>query len=165
MTGDRETLRAKTYGHIVWLALLSSCAGYTPGQKAYWDAKVKEMCEKDGGVTVYEVVHLTQSDYGNLAPDRSIAIPDERSPNKQNPYFARTVTQELNAENPRVVRRETEIIRRTDSKVLGKVIIYSRVGGDMPTGIAHESYFSCRDVSGVRLDIERQIFTVRVEGS
>ena len=45
----RLTVRAT--GIVLCLLILNACA--TPSQ-VYWDAKVKELCEKDGGITVYK---------------------------------------------------------------------------------------------------------------
>jgi hypothetical protein len=36
--------------------------GWVPGRQSYWDAKVKEMCNKDGGVTIYERVSVPKID-------------------------------------------------------------------------------------------------------
>ena len=140
---------------------LVGCMGWVPGRQAYWDAKVREMCEKDGGVTIYERVTLTESQYRDLGGTRgAVPVPDESSENRGAPFFARTTSREINASNPRVTRRETEIIRRADGKVLGKVVIYSRVGGDVPTGIGHATYFSCQDLPDIKLDVERQLFVL-----
>lgn len=35
---------------------------YCEANKAYWDSKVRELCEKDGGVTVFEKVELAQGE-------------------------------------------------------------------------------------------------------
>ncbi len=143
---------------------LASCAGYVPGRQAYWDAKVKEMCEKDGGVTVYERVYISGNEYQQLTGGHgSVPVPDERSSNKNTPYFSRLFTREINAVNPKVTRSETEIVRRVDNKVLGKVVIYSRVGGDLPTGIGHDTYSSCEDIPQLKLDVEKQVFVVTGE--
>lgn len=31
--------------------------------KAYWDARVKALCEMEGGITVYETVRLSEEEY------------------------------------------------------------------------------------------------------
>jgi hypothetical protein len=139
---------------------ITACAGYFPGERAHWDAKVKELCEQDGGVTVFEIVEISHGEYARLGGSRGVVpVPDETRAQAA-PYFARTVVQEVNA-NPRVLRRETRIVRTADQKVLGKVVSYSRIGGDVPTGIGHHSSFSCRDIPGFRADVERQIFVVK----
>lgn len=140
---------------------LTGCMGYVPGQQSYWDAQVKEMCERDGGVTVYERIDLDETDYQKLGGSGGvIPVPDERSKTKNYPYFSKSVRQEINS-NPQVARLETEVVRRSDNKVLGRVINYLRIGGDFPTGIQHDTSFSCRDIHGVRLDVEKQVFVIR----
>jgi hypothetical protein len=122
------------------------------------------MCEQDGGVTVYERVYITAEEYNQLTGGRgTVPVPDERSSNKSAPYFSRSLTREINAASPKVMRRETEIVRRVDNKVLGKVVIYSRVGGDLPTGIGHDTYSGCQDVPKLKLDVEKQVFVVTGE--
>lgn len=140
---------------------LAGCTGYAPGRQAYWDAQVKEMCAKDGGVTVYERIDIDETDYQKFGGSGGvIPVPDERSKTKGYPYFSKSVRQEINS-NPKVARLETEIVRRSDNKVLGRVINYLRIGGDFPTGIQHDTSFSCKDISGMRLDVERQVFVIR----
>jgi len=155
----------KTVAIMMLGAMLVSCAGWMPGRQAYWDAKVKEMCEKDGGVTVYERVEITGDEYKQFGgAEGTIPVPDERLSKRDIPYFSKLSVKEINTEYPRVTRRETEIVRRADGKVLGKVVIYARVGGDFPTGITHATYFSCQDVPGIRLDVEKQIFAITANG-
>jgi hypothetical protein len=143
------------------LVAVSSCAGYVPGRKDYWDDRVRDMCARDGGVTVYEKVELTQAEYERLdGVQGTIPLPDEKWAGTR-PYFSRSSTQEINAQGPRVTRYESVIVRRDDGKILGKFVSYSRVGGDLPTGLGHASNFSCRDVPGINLDAGRQVFSVR----
>ena len=129
--------------------------------KAYWDNRVTKMCKEDGGATVFEIINISQDEYKKLGGiNGAIPIPSERTKKDNDPYFAKRKKQYLNEGNPKVIKRITEIIRRDDKKVLGILTSYSRIGGDIPTGIAHPSSFSCRNVEGVSLDIEKQIFIV-----
>lgn len=142
------------------IMILAGCMGWFPGSKAYWDTKVKEMCEKDGGAQVYERVDLSSNDYQILGGTNGvIPVPLEGS-ERVGPYFARTTTIKIHDGSPEVTKHTTEIVRRSDGKVLGRNIIYSRIGGDFPDLISHPSYFSCNDVASVRTDIERQVFVV-----
>ena len=145
---------------IVAIIAVILAIGFYEGRKAYWDNKVREMCEKDGGATVFEKVHISQDEYTRLGGKNGIIpVPSEQS-RKDSLYFYRTVAHRVREWNPEVKKRITEIIRSADGKVLGKQITYSRIGGDTPTGITHPSSFSCRDVAGVQLDVERQIFII-----
>jgi len=143
------------------ITLLAGCKGYVPGLQSYWDAQVKEMCAKDGGVTVYEKIDIDETDYQKFGGSGGvIPVPDERSKTKSYPYFTKSVRQEINS-NPQVARLETEIVRRSDNKILGRVINYLRIGGDFPTGIQNDTSFSCKDIFGMRLDVEKQVFVIR----
>jgi hypothetical protein len=137
--------------------LLSGCLGYVPGRQSHWDTRVKELCEKEAGVTVYERVTLTQSEYRLLrGPGGGVVIPSKNLAGPDAPYFRETLQTSLRAWNPEVFRREARIIRASDGKVLSQSITYGRIGGDMPSP-AHPSSFGCRDI-GFSLDIEQQTF-------
>jgi len=43
---------------LILIGLVVMAFVFTLLNKAYWDYRVKQMCEKDGGVTVYEKVEL-----------------------------------------------------------------------------------------------------------
>lgn len=146
----------------LWLSIaLAGCMGYVPGRQSYWDAQVREMCDRDGGVTVYERIDIDEDHYKKLGGSGGvIPVPDERSKIKNYPYFSRSKQHEINS-NPQVTRMETEVVRVFDNKVLGRVINYLRIGGDFPTGIQHDTSFSCKDIPGVRLDVEKQVFVIR----
>ena len=145
---------------VLIIVILILIAGFYEGRKAYWDHKVKEMCEKDGGATVFENVRISQEEYEKLGGiNGTIPVPSERY-KKDSPYFDRTVTEKIHEWNPEVIKWTSEIIRSVDEKILGKQITYSRIGGDIPTGITHPSSFSCRDIAGINLHIVRQIFIV-----
>jgi len=145
---------------VLLIGLVILAVIFYEGRKAYWDYRVTEMCKMDGGATVFENIRISQGEYKRLGGiNGAIPVPAEQY-KKDSPYFARTVTQEIREWNPEVKKWTTEIIRNTDEKVLGIEIIYMRIGGDTPTGILHPSSFSCRDVAGVKLGIERQIFII-----
>ena len=135
---------------------------YTELNKAYWDRKVRALCEKDGGVTVYETVELTIDEYiKNDGINGVIRVPSESAAYAKNYEYLRSYNEEvIHKKNPIVVRRESVIYRKSDKKRLGKSVYYSRSGGDFPTIISHPSGFSCKDVSGINFDIEGAIFFV-----
>jgi len=133
---------------------LSACA--TPSQ-VYWDHKVKELCEKDGGVTVYEKMELTKEEFNKLdIPFEKLAKPDSL-------YYRVSLEDIVINDSPRVWKGGQKIIRRNDGKVLGIQITYSRRGGDIPTGISHDSHFGCEQVEGVNLSLTKSIFSIKGE--
>jgi len=145
---------------LALISLLILVLIFFEARKVYWDHEVKNMCEKDGGATVFEQVHLSQEKYKQLGGvNETIPVPPERY-KKDSPYFARTITSEIREWDPEVKKLTTEIVRRKDKKVLGIEIIYMRIGGGISLGIAHPSSFSCRDVAGVKLGIEKRIFVI-----
>jgi hypothetical protein len=125
-------------------------------QRAYWDAKVEEMCRSDGGVTVYERVKVSPEDYKRLVGAGGNIVVSAKSTAKPDAaYIAERKHTEVN-ENPAVYRSETSFVRTSDGKVLSRLVHYARVGGELfrPYG--------CREV-GIQMDIERQTFEVSPE--
>ena len=119
--------------------------GWAPGRKAYWDAQVRNMCAKDGGVTVYETITLSEVEYKRLGGDRlypGLPVPTARYV-ADYPYVRGFTDTILREDNPRVARSEETITRRSDGKVLARAIRYSRSGGDFPTGMSEATSFTC----------------------
>ncbi len=68
----------------------------------------------------------------------------------------------LNQENPYVWRTEYGSFRRSDNKELGRQVMYSRRGGDMPTGISHPSHFSCNQLENFDSNLTKAVFSAGV---
>lgn len=130
---------------ILFTLALAGCMGYVPGQQSYWDAQVREMCAKDGGTKIFEVVQLSEEQYKNgLNRLGHFDIPLQKNASVNSP-FAHTIRRtNIRDENPYVWRHETSVIRLSDNKILGTQVIYSRVGGDFPSPTI-DSSFSCPD--------------------
>jgi len=146
----------KTYPSALWITVvllvctLTSCAGYVPGRQTYWDHQVKELCEKDGGMTILERIRISRADVERGiqprvwilgkrfigAAVRELAHPDALVHYEEN----HTVIREM---NPSVGRTELVFIRRKDGATIGKYVYYGRGGGDFPTGLTHDSSFLC----------------------
>jgi hypothetical protein len=142
----------------VWAGLLAGCASYLPGRQVYWDNQVRELCAKDGGFTVYERIELTREEYERLGGlNQGLPIPDEGIAKPGFPYVREEVRTTLREANPRVMRGETLIKRRSDNKVLARSVRYWRTGGDLPTGLAEESNFICPE----QIDLSGTVFTVK----
>lgn len=132
--------------------------------KAYWDYQVRQMCEKDGGVTVYEKVELTLKEYEKYggfngaisAPPKTASYADKY------PYLSTFEKEIIHKSNPSVYRWEATIYRKSDKKIFGKVVSYHRGGGDFPTIISHPSGFDCKDMN-IKLNIEEEIFYIKGE--
>jgi len=147
---------------LVLIGLVVLLYIYTELNKSYWDYRVKQMCEKDGGVTVYETVELTSEEYIRLGGFKgSIPVPSETASYAEKYLYLSTFEKEIiHKSNPRVYRWESAVYRKLDRKILGKVISYHRGGGDLPTIIGHPSGFDCKDMN-IKLDVEKKIFSIK----
>jgi hypothetical protein len=136
---------------ILGLVVLYGCAGYTPGAKSYWDQRVNDMCAKDGGVTIYERIPIPKAQFEKLPRvGGHAAIPPRTDAKADDLVFWDEFSTDIRDANPRVWRSEQIVRRRSDEKIVARIVRYSRVGGDMPTGLAHSSSLGCPE--------EEQIF-------
>lgn len=134
--------------------LFSGCVGYVPGQQSYWDAQVREMCERDGGVKIYEKLHISKSDIDLLGRvDGKIDMPIKQLAKPNSPAYAELKITNLNDGNPQVTRTESTIIRRIDQVTIAQWIVYSRFGGDFPS-LSHPSTFRCPDIKKITADLQ-----------
>jgi len=105
---------------------------------------VTQMCEKDGGVHVYETVKLSEEEYGLYVNQfGKLSIPREDEASESIQYVRNDNRKFIRKNNPTVSRFEFVIKKRKDNKVLGKRISYSRVGGDFQVIIGHPSIYTC----------------------
>lgn len=126
----------------VLIGILILIIGFYEGRKAYWDYKVTRMCEKDGGLRIYEVVTLNTSEYEKYINQfGNFVIPRINNADKNTALVSKDTSIYIRRNSPEVRRNELEVIRITDGKILGTRISYSRVGGDL---IAfHPSIYRC----------------------
>ena len=138
------TLTPNVLVPISVLSVLSGCVVYD-ARKADWDQKITEMCEKDGGVQIYEKVNIS-ADEAKLLPHVSgkLSATIKRLADLNAPVITEEVRTHLHDSAPEVWRTEVTFIRRSDNKVVARRVTYSRRGGDFPS-IAHDSYFGCPD--------------------
>lgn len=140
---------------VVLAVTLGGCMGYVPGRQSYWDAKVKEMCEKDGGVRVFERIRLSARELEAMRQGQGLLVPFENESLARGlPYVRRSSRTIVNESNPEVGRLETYVVRRSDQKILGQSVHYWWRGGDFPTGITEASSFSCPS----KVDLVGEIF-------
>ena len=132
---------------FVGVALLSGCLGYVPGEKAYWDGKVDELCKKDGGMRILQEPHLSEGDRAILlsrARNGKVSIPiKEVAPSNWPVYGVLTQTY-IRDGNPKVVRSQADYVRRADGAIIATSVSYTRSGGDFPSH-AYPSSYSCPD--------------------
>jgi hypothetical protein len=170
----RRTTARKSYrglGVVGWLlmvpgviiALLLLAAGYYEGRKAYWDYRVRQMCEKDGGVTIYQKVHVSNEQIEHhvlpISGGRlSVATKAQARPDA--PIFAVERTSTFRGVDPAVRRTESLIVRRSDETVVAKIVRYVRSGGDLPTGIAEGTTYICPDPREIARTMGEQLFVI-----
>lgn len=130
---------------MLFTAALAGCAGYVPGRQSYWDAQVREMCDKDGGVHILERVRITKDEMNflNRSEGKFTILVKELAHPKSPVYAVRAHGKIFASEgNATIGRTEWSIIRRSDEKIVANLILYSRTGGDFPKFI-HQSTFFC----------------------
>lgn len=120
------------------------------GVKYYYDAQVRELCAKDGGVRVYETVRLSAEKYDELKRVNFI-LPDKSQAKLTDEYYDEIDRHYYHQKNPEVSRRQYRIVRRSDQKILGELVFYGRGGGDLP-GPWHGSSFTCPDPTQVHFE-------------
>jgi hypothetical protein len=134
------------------------------GHKAYWDSKVKGMCEKDGGVTVYERVRISRAEINQrvlpMTADGRLGIAVKELAHPKAPIYAVERITYLRKYNPSVWRGEYLVIRRNDQTAVAKWVFYKRSGGDLPIGLSEGSSFVCPDLQKMTTDLHERLFIV-----
>jgi hypothetical protein len=134
--------------------LLAGCMGWVPGRQSHWDAKVREMCEKDGGVHIFEKLRISRADVDLLGSlDGKIDVPLKRLAKPNSPAYADMRVTNVNEGNPQVTRTEATIVRQVDGAVVARWISYARFGGDLPSP-AHPSSFRCPELKQITADLQ-----------
>lgn len=134
----------------VGFAILSMPALISNGMKAHYDRQVRELCAKDGGVRVYEMVKLSAEKFDELKR-RNFVLPDKLAAKPTDGYYVETDRHYYRQGNPEMSRRQYKIIRSSDHKTLGELVFYGRAGGDIP-GPWHGSSFTCPDPTQVHFE-------------
>ncbi len=131
--------------HAIFVLLLVCWIGvtfwYGGGRKMYYDTLVNRMCREDGGVKVYETVKLPPERFDKWG---NVQLPEESRTKTTDDFYYRAEMTYLRRDDPKLIRMRTQVIRRSDGKVLGEVIRYGRGGGDLP-GPWHPSSYTCPD--------------------
>ncbi|OUS17010.1 hypothetical protein A9Q88_06060 [Gammaproteobacteria bacterium 50_400_T64] len=145
---------------LILIGLVVLAFIFTLLNKAYWDYRVEKMCEKDGGVTVYEIINLPKKSE-LISFSGNVIIPNQGESNSSDPYYIAFSETIVKNRFPQVRRTETKIIRSIDLRLLSLRVSYSRGGGDFPTGIAAPSSFSCRSLKNINSRLIKSTFSVK----
>lgn len=143
------------------IAILVASIGGCEAMKAYYDWQVREMCENDGGVTVYERFPVSTEFFKARGGDRGVmSLPSESEERKDVPVFQRMKSLVVKEGSLKVLRYEAQVIRWSDSKVLGRLILYGRGGGDFPFTASAPSYYQCPEENN---DVVRRVLAIQGE--
>ncbi|MES9830212.1 MAG: hypothetical protein ABW201_18280 [Candidatus Thiodiazotropha sp.] len=136
---------------IVWFG-----SGFWPfaGKKMYYDAKVREMCAEDGGITVFETVELPVDKFDKYG---NVNLTSEKLTKPSVNYFSEISEKAIRENDPTIIQYTLRIIRKSDNKVLGKAIRYGRGGGDLP-GFWHPSSYGCPPIMESIGRLESSVF-------
>lgn len=148
--------------------LLVTLAGLTValGGCERWalDRQMEELCQKDGGIKVYETVTLPASDFSNIGQplaryqqtartEEELFGPDYKYVVKRD--FILGPYARADRGEGQLTRWHQAIYRRSDGRLLGEAVRYNRSGGDGFTYGFQPSGKNCPDV---RTGLELQIF-------
>lgn len=126
---------------LLLLPILAGCSS-GPIVKAQLDAEVKRLCAIDGGVKVYETVRLPAEKFNKYMDKGKFYLPTANEAKTNDDYIYESTMTILKNGSPSVRRYSDAVIRRSDGKIMGQLVIYGRVGGDVPSPM-HDSSFSC----------------------
>lgn len=130
---------------LLILPLITACA--SGPSKAQLDAEVDRLCAIDGGVKVYETVTLPPDKF-NERGEVNFFRPTQGENALGPEYIFRWEIYDYKKGSPAsngpqesvMGRDHFKIIRKSDMKLLGEFVLYSRVGGDLPGPWAPSSY-------------------------
>jgi len=140
--------------------ILGGCMGYVPGQQSYWDSRVRELCNTDGGVRILQRVSISRDAIQRgvvprYADGRLGVAPKELAHPEAPVYSVSEITYVRKESNPQVWRTENVVRRTLDNSVVARWVIYTRAGGDLPTGISHGSSLICPELDTIVTDLSK----------
>lgn len=122
--------------------LLSGCAR----EKDLLDEQVRKLCAVDGGIKVHEKISLAAGRFDEFG---EIRVPPKELSKSSDEFFYEWDMIHYKSGNPEMWRSYFRLLRRSDNKLLGEAIVYTRRGGDMP-GPWHDSSYSCPERSDIK---------------
>lgn len=148
---------------VVVAILVVAWWGVPAYRQASADATVRELCAKDGGMKVYEMVKLPAKRFdesGSVTFESRLLPPLKQNAKGNDDFFYTWETTWLIPETSvgalAMWRDHQKLFRVVDQKLLGEAIGYSRRGGD-PIGPWHPSSFGCPEHADITA-LVRQIF-------
>lgn len=130
---------------VFLLVLILLALGFYEARKAYWDYQVRGMCEKDGGIKVYETVKLPPEKFNEWG-QVNFYHPTQKERALGSEYKFKEKITVLKTGDLSFLRYHHQVFRRSDNRLLGETTSYGRGGGDLP-GPWGGSNFHCPTTS------------------
>jgi hypothetical protein len=111
---------------VILATSLFGCGALVDSRVADWDEKLKEMCAKDGGKKIYEVISLPDHEVRRMQ-GRGLGIEEARR--SSFPIYVSTERKILRESQPSVWREEVWFVRRSDGKILANSVTYQASAG------------------------------------
>lgn len=124
---------------LIVISLSVIAAGCATPKQALYDAEVDRLCEKDGGVVVYETVAWPASNFDKYGHPRALLHSSPESIYGHE-YVTQIERKSIKSGGASVDRLQTSITRRSDGKLLGTSTWYVRAGGDWISGFQPSSH-------------------------
>jgi hypothetical protein len=148
--------------HLILAAATLGLMPLVGCEKYALDRQMQALCEKDGGVRVYETVTLPPE----MFDQNGDPFPGWRSRSDEarlgDDFRLIRETTELKRGDPmkgegRLTRYEWKVVRQSDGKVLGEGTMYGRSGGDF-VALGHFTSNSCPAQFGAPRDVIHGVF-------
>lgn len=127
------------------------------GKQIYYHSMIDDLCEKDGGVQVYEVVELTPDKF-NRWGQPNFYRPTEGDKALGEGYVFKYVDDTVRAQSPEIVRSHVQVFRRSDLTLLGESISYHHRYAGLP-GPWHTPGYGCKHVVVGTVPLLSKIFS------
>ncbi len=128
-----------------WIVIAIVSLWLSGCEKTKLDEEVRRLCAQDGGLKIYETVKTPSEKFDKWGMV-TFYDPTKGENTLGAEYLFKRDIHYYRQGNPQMSRWHTQIFRRSDGKLLGETVFYSRGGGDMP-GPWHESSFACPNPS------------------
>jgi len=150
---------------LLAIASIGSCWGY----QEYWDQQVRALCEKDGGIVIFEEINLTKEMYiRNEGHKGNIRIPSKRHAKANHDFYSVTNTTNIkyfnNSKGKLYVQRvENMIYRQADERLIEKKVYYFRRNGDILHNLGmHQGSFSCYSIPSIKNRYDKRFYKYEI---
>lgn len=131
---------------LVLIVCLIAAALYAEISKVYWDRRVDELCAEDGGVSVFRRVVISAEDASLLGTVGGRFTLSPKKFSKGMSLFTVDSRRVLKQSYPQIVRSQRLVFHTGDKEPIGRIVSYTRIGGDALAMIAFPSSYRCPDI-------------------